>query len=83
MQGEKLQQQVQQLEIVVRQRLTSDALSRFGNVKASNPELAIQLIFYLSQLIHAGKVKMVDDVQLKTMLQNLSIPRRDFRITRK
>ena len=82
-QEEKLQQQVQQLEIIVRQRLTSDALSRFGNIKASNPQLAIQLIIYLSQLIQAGKINMVNDAQLKSMLQKLITPKRDFKITRK
>ena len=82
-QHEKLQQQIQQMELVVRQHLTSDALSRLGNVKVSNPQLAIQLIIYLGQRIQSGKVGMIDDAQFKAMLQQLSTPRREFKITRK
>ncbi len=79
----KLQQQVQQLELVVRQRLTNEALSRFGNIKAANPELAIQLMVYLGQLIQANKVGMVDDHKLKEVLQQMSAPKKEFKITRK
>ena len=82
-QPEQLQQQVQQLELIVRQRLTSEALSRFGNIKAANPELAIQLMVYLGQLIQAKKVEVVNDSQLKTFLQHLSAQKRGFNIKRK
>jgi DNA-binding TFAR19-related protein (PDSD5 family) len=80
---QKLQQQVQQLEMTVRQHLTSDAMSRFGNIKIANPELAIQLMVYLGQLIKAGKVAMIDDAQLKTFLMHISNTKKDFTIQRK
>mgnify|MGYP002725816295 CR=1 FL=1 len=80
---EKVQQQVQQLELIVRQRLTSDALSRFGNIKAANPELAIQLMVYLGQLIQGGKINMIDDQTLKLTLQKISVPKKEFNITRR
>jgi DNA-binding TFAR19-related protein (PDSD5 family) len=74
---------VQQLEMIVRQHLTSDALSRFGNIKAANPELAIQFMLYLNQLIKAGKVTSVNDAQLKTILLQMSNTKKDFKIQRK
>ena len=55
-QGEEqeFQQQVQQLEAIVKQRMTKEVMQRYGNVKAANPQKALQLIAILGQFIQSG-----------------------------
>ncbi len=80
----QLQQQIQQLETVVKQFLTKEALQRYGNLKAAHPEKAIQLLVILSQLIQQGKIKgKVDDQQLKEILKQITPGKKEFKIKRK
>jgi len=76
----QLQQQVSQIEMIVKQRLTKDALSRFGNIKTAYPEKYIQLLAVFGQLI--SKVSVVDDNMLKEILIKLE-PKHKFKIRRK
>ena len=81
----QLQQQIQKLEAMVKQKLTREALSRFGNVKAAHPELALNLVILLANLIQQGRIKeQISDQQLKEMIRQLSSSqRKDFNIIRK
>jgi DNA-binding TFAR19-related protein (PDSD5 family) len=79
----QLQQQVQQLEMLVKQRLTKQALERFGNVKAAHPEKAIQLLAVLGQAIQSGKIEEIDDDQLKEILMKLTPEKKEFNIRRR
>ena len=76
----EFQQQVQQLEAVVKQRLTKDALQRYGNIKAANQQKAMQLLAILGQFIQTGRVENIDDDLLKKILARLSEDKRDFQI---
>ena len=78
----QLQQQIQTLESVVKQRFTKEALERYGNVRAAHPDKAVQLLMILGQAIQAGQIDTINDEQLKEMLKRMSPPR-ETRITRK
>ena len=68
----QIQQQVDQLEAVVKQIFTKDALARYGNVKTAHPEKAIQLLIVIGQLLQSGKVQQITDDQLKEILKQMA-----------
>ena len=78
----QLRQQLQQLEIMVKQRMTKQALERFGNIKSAHPEKAIQVLAVLGQLIQTGKIEEIDDDQLKDILMRLTPEKKEFKIKR-
>lgn len=78
----QLQQQIQMLEGVVKQRFTRDALERYGNIRAAHPDKAVQLIAILAQAIQSGQLGTIADDDLKEMLKQMS-QRRETRITRR
>ncbi len=80
----QLQQQINQLEILVKQYLTKDALTRYGNLKAAHPEKAVQLLVILGQAVQSGQLpRKIDDAQLKELLRRLTQEKKDFKIKRK
>ncbi|MBW2995207.1 DNA-binding protein [Candidatus Woesearchaeota archaeon] len=78
----QIQQQILALENFVKQKFTKDALARFGNLKTGHPELAIQILVVLSEAIKAGKVNVVDDELLKSILKEMQ-SKKQTRIIRK
>jgi len=78
----QLQQQIEQLEIIVKQKLTKEALQRYGNVKAAHPEKAMQLLVILAQAIQQGQLDQIDDKTLKEILIKLTPEKKDFKIKR-
>lgn len=76
------QQELTQLESVVKRLMTKEALSRYGNIKAANSERATQVLLILGQLLQSGRVQVVDDQLLQQVLMQIT-PKRDFKITRK
>ena len=76
----QLQQQVEQLEAVVKQAFTKEALERYGNLKAAHPEKAVQLLVILGQAIQQGQITKIDDEKLKEILLKLTPKKRDFKI---
>ena len=66
---EQLQQQIEQLEITVKQVLTKEALQRYGNLKAAFPDRAVQLLVILAQALQAGQINKIDDDTLKEILK--------------
>jgi len=80
----QMQQQIAQLEIIVKQFLTKDALVRYGNLKAAHPEKAVQLLVILGQAAQSGQLKeKIDDEKLKELLKRLTPEKKDFKIKRK
>jgi len=79
----QVKQQIEQLEMMVKQVFTKEALIRYGNVKAAYPEKAVHVLVVLGQLLQQGKVKHIDDEQLKGLLQQLTPEKKDFKIKRK
>jgi len=80
---QQAKEQVAALEHAVKERLSKDALQRYGNIKAADPEKAIQLLVVLGRLIQLGKVGMINDDYLKAVLEKISLQRRETKITRK
>jgi DNA-binding TFAR19-related protein (PDSD5 family) len=79
----QIQQQVAQLESMVKVVLTKKALERYGNLKTAHPELAMQLLSLLGQAIQNGRIKRVDDEALKNLLRRIQPKKHKFKITRK
>lgn len=78
----KIQQQLQQIEIIVKKHLTKDAITRFGNIKSAHPELSLKLLTILYRAIETGDLKeQITDDQLKMILQQLN-QQKQFKIKR-
>ncbi len=70
------QQQLQQIESQVKARLTKDALSRYGNIRTAHPELAVQVILVMAQLLEKQPDRMIDDAELKKLLQFIQLQKK-------
>ena len=79
---QQMQRQIAQLESVVKQALTKEALERYGNLKAAFPDRAVQLLVILAQSIQSGQITQVDDKTLKELLKKLSPGKKDIKIKR-
>lgn len=76
--------QLAAIENLAKTLLDKDALSRFGNIKAANPELATQVTLVIAQLAHAGKIrKQLTDSEFRALLDQITPKKRDIKITRK
>jgi programmed cell death protein 5 len=81
---EKLQQEIEALEAVIKTRLTKEALARYGSLKVAFPEKAVQLLVVLGQAMQKGQIRaLITDEQLREILMKLTPPKKDFTITRK
>jgi programmed cell death protein 5 len=76
-------QQITQLENVVKTLFTKEALQRYGNLKAAHPENAVKLLAVIGQGLQKGKIKKIDDNDLKEILIKITPERRDIKITQK
>ena len=78
-----IQQQIAQLELLVKKVLTKKALQRYGNLKTAHPDTAVQLLVLLGQAIQSGQIKTVDDDALKNLLMRLQPKKHKFKMIRK
>ncbi|MBS3176801.1 hypothetical protein J4457_06225 [Candidatus Woesearchaeota archaeon] len=78
----ELQQQLEQLEGLVKNNMSKDALARYGNLKVAHPERAVQLLIVLAQAIQAKQIGKVDDETLKRILEKITPQKRDITIRR-
>ena len=76
------QQQLAQAEQAIKQLFSKEALARYGNIRAAQPQVAAQLIVVLAQLIQQGRVQQVDDALLRKILGQLG-KKREMRIIRR
>ncbi len=80
----EIQEQLEQLEAVAKPFLSTEALARYGNLKAVHTEKAIQSIVVIAQLIQQKKIKeKITDDQYKNLLLRLTPEKKEFRITKK
>ncbi len=79
-QQEQLVNQITQLEELVRQHLTKEALSRYGNLKVAHPEKAIHALVVLGKGIQNKRIKTIDDEMLKSILQKLTPEKKEFKM---
>jgi programmed cell death protein 5 len=81
---QQLQAQIEQLENLVKQFLTKEALQRYGNLKAAHQDKAVQLLVVLGQAIQQGQIKeKITDEKLKDILKRLQPEKKEFKIKRK
>ncbi|MBW3015735.1 hypothetical protein KY330_04900 [Candidatus Woesearchaeota archaeon] len=80
---QQLQQQIEALENYVKQNMTSEALSRYGNLKSAHPEKAVQVLGLLGQMLQAGRLDLINDDLLLSLLRQLQPPKKEFKVTRK
>ncbi len=79
----QIQEQIGQMEEVVRQFLSKEALARYGSLKSGHPEKALQLLVVLFQAVQKGQVKgQIEDTLLKKILEQLTPAKRDIKIRR-
>ena len=79
----QIKQQIEQLESIVKTKLTKEALERYGNIRAAHPEKAVHALIVISQLMQTGQSEMIDDSTLKKILKRLTPQKREFKIRRK
>jgi len=70
-QEEALEEQKESIKQEAYQHMTKDAISRLGNVRAANPELAHAVSVQIARLGKMGQIKQVDDESLKDILKEL------------
>lgn len=79
----QIQQKIEQMEAVVKQFFTKEALARYGNLKAAQQEKAMQVLVVLFQAIQKGQVQgKIEDSLLKKILEQLTTKKKEFRISR-
>ena len=80
---QQMQAQLEQLETVVKQFFTKEALERYGNLKAAHQEKAVQLLVILGQAVQQGQIKeKITDEKLKDILKQLQPEKKEFKIKR-
>ena len=80
---QQLNQQIEQLEIIAKQYMSREAVSRYGNLKAAHPEKAIQSIVMIVEMVQQGKLSKVSDEEYKKLLQMMTPKKKEFKLTRK
>ncbi|MBI2659360.1 hypothetical protein HYX05_04665 [Candidatus Woesearchaeota archaeon] len=79
----QIQQQIEQMETIVRQFMTKDALERYGNLKTAHQEKSLQLLLVLFQAIQKNQVHgKIDDSTLKKILEQLTPKKKEIKIKR-
>ncbi|MDP2749425.1 MAG: DNA-binding protein [Nanoarchaeota archaeon] len=76
-------QQVEKMESMVKPYFSKEALQRYSNLRLAHPEQAVKVLLVMSQGIQSGKLKMVTDEQLKSLLREFLPKKRDISITRR
>ena len=80
---ELIKQQIEQMELVVRNFLSKEALQRYGSLKTAHKEKSLQLLVLLFQAIQKGQIKSeIDDSTLKKVLEQLTPKQREIKIKR-
>ena len=76
----QVENQLQKIENVIKQKFTKEALQRYSNIKIAYPEKRAQLLLMLAQ-IH-DKIDKIDDNQLREILQRMEPKKRETKIKR-
>lgn len=81
---QKLQQQIQQLENLVKQYLSKEAITRYNTIKLAHQEFAIHILTLITQLIQANQIKeKLSDEQFKKLIKQIQPQKKEFKIQRK
>jgi len=79
----QMQQQLQQLESMVKGIFTKEALERYGNIKAAHPDKAVQLLVLIGQAMQNGQIRgQIDDETFRKVLIQLTPQKKEFKVRR-
>ncbi len=81
-QHQNIQHQISMIEASVKQLMDKEAVTRYGNIKAADPEKAIAVLGMLAQVMQSRKLEKIGDETLKRVLLMLS-QKKDIKITRR
>lgn len=80
----QLQRQINMLEDIAKQKMTKEAIQRYGNLKSAHPEKAIQILAIIAQAVQQGQItEMITDEQLKGFLIQITPEKKEFKINKK
>ncbi len=74
---------LQQLENLVKQVLTKEALQRYSNLKVGHPDKAMNLLMIIGSAIQSNQLsaeKKVTDEELKNLLMRITPKKREVQI---
>ena len=81
---QQLKQQLAAIESVAKQKMSREAITRYGNIKVAHPEIATKLLVSIVQAIQQGYItEKINDERLKEILREIQSHKKDFRIIRK
>jgi DNA-binding TFAR19-related protein (PDSD5 family) len=63
--------------------MTRDAYQRYANIRAANPENAVQVLVMANQYIERHKIPTLSDSDFRALLEHSTAKKREFKITRK
>jgi len=76
----EIDSQLQQIESVIKPKLTKEAFQRYSNIKIAYPEKRAQLLVMLAQ-VH-DRIEKIDDEQLKEILRRMEPQKKETKIRR-
>lgn len=80
---QQMRQQLSMLESVAKQKMSKEAISRYGNLKVAHPETAVKAIALIAQAVSAGQIKeTIKDEEFKMLLQSIQQGKKEFRFTK-
>ena len=75
--GDREEERLESLKQKAYQYMTQDAISRLGNIRAAQPQLADKVTSQIARLGELGQLKQVDDDTLKQILKELQDEKQD------
>ncbi|NMI89137.1 hypothetical protein GLU26_01370 [Nanohaloarchaea archaeon] len=75
--GDREEERRESLKQKAYQYMTQDAISRLGNIRAAQPQLADKVTSQIARLGELGQLKQVDDNTLKQILKELQDEKQD------
>ena len=81
--AQQINQQIMQIEAVVKSKMSKEAIQRYGNLKMAHPNKAVQALLAMSQLLRIGEISQFDDNTFKELLLHLQDKKKEIKITRK
>lgn len=79
MMTQQLRQQLAAIEAVAKQKMSREAVSRYGNLKSAHPETAVRAISLIAQAVSSGQIReAMTDEEFKILLQEIQKGKKEF-----
>jgi DNA-binding TFAR19-related protein (PDSD5 family) len=78
--NQQLKQQLALIESVAKQKMSKEAISRYGNLKLAHPEIAVKAIAFIAQAASAGQInEKISDDDFKLILKSIQEGKKEFK----